>query len=98
MRGLLATHLRAMQTGAPGGGPPPPPPSLRIASQRYMVPGDTTSLSGFSVAEGRFTMRAPKGGLTNPRLVLGHILVQNPSHPNGEILPGNTLVWQAAIE
>jgi hypothetical protein len=55
-------------------------------------------LSGFSVAEGRFPMRAPKGGLTNPRLVLGHILVQNPSHPNGEIVPANTLVWQAAIE
>jgi lysophospholipase L1-like esterase len=63
-----------------------------------MVPGDTTALSGFSVAEGRFPMRAPKGGLTNPRLVLGHILVQNPSHPNGEIVPANTLVWQAAIE
>ena len=98
MRGLLATHLRVMQTGAQGAAPPPPVAPPRIASQRYMVPGDTTALSGFSVVEGRFTMRAPKGGLASPRIVLGHILVQNPSHPNGEIVPGNTLVWQAALE
>ena len=71
--------------------------AYRYASQRYIVPSDTTTLS-FPIAEGRYLMKSPKGGIINPKIVMAYFGVQNPSHPNGEIDPPSGIVVEAAIE